>query len=478
MIIVILFIGLVLRLINLNQSFWLDEAISVKFASELGPLELIQKFSLGDFHPPLYYLTLHYWLKIFPVLEISTRFPSVIFGTATIYIVYLISRKLYENKTAQTAAILMATTPLHIYYSQEARMYAMAAFLASVSFYFFVSIIKKDNILNWTGFILATVLMLYTDYLPYLILPVYLTYILIFRKKISKSTLVAFFPAALIILTLISPWIFTFLKQLQSGIASKETFVLWQAVLGESTLKNIMLLFIKFSIGRISTDNNLIYITLTLALFAISTLVALLAILRITYQRFALFIWFILPAMLAFVISFFIPLFSYFRFLFILPAYQIILASGINVINLPKVNKLLLAIFLTINFISFSVYFLNPKFHREDWKNATGDVVSSAVLDSVVLFEAPFVLPPFEIYSKNAVPAYGAIDQFTPNTGKVADLVSQYTSTKNQVFLFQYLSQLSDPNGLVIQELSKLGFQNIKTTNYNGVGFVYEFKKL
>ena len=54
--IVILFLALILRLVNLDQSFWLDEAAQVIESSR--PLN--QQFNLAaDFHPPLYHLFLH-----------------------------------------------------------------------------------------------------------------------------------------------------------------------------------------------------------------------------------------------------------------------------------------------------------------------------------------------------------------------------------------------------------------------------------
>src|SRR4030042_621512 len=161
MILIILTAALILRLIAINQSLWLDEAINVNVARALDLKSLIFNYSLGDFHPPLFHVLLRGWILLFGSSEISVRIPSVILGVATVYVTYLIGRKLFEHKTALIAATLLATAPLHIYYSQEARMYMLAAFFASLSVYFFISILKKDNFWLWIGFIIATAFMLY-----------------------------------------------------------------------------------------------------------------------------------------------------------------------------------------------------------------------------------------------------------------------------------------------------------------------------
>ena len=181
MIVLILAVGLILRFYKINQSLWLDEAINVTFVKNLNLHSLVFEYSIGDFHPPLYHIIMRGWVLLFGTSEIVVRLPSVILGFATVYVVYLIARKLFDDKTALISATLVATSPLHVYYSQEARMYMLAAFFASLSVYFFVSILKKETLIYWFGFVVATVLMLYSDYLPYLILPVYVTFLLIFK---------------------------------------------------------------------------------------------------------------------------------------------------------------------------------------------------------------------------------------------------------------------------------------------------------
>jgi uncharacterized membrane protein len=77
MIFIILGAGLILRLVSLNQSLWLDEATTA-LASKMSLANLFTKFFPGDFHPPLYYLIMKFWTSIFGYSEISLRFPSIV----------------------------------------------------------------------------------------------------------------------------------------------------------------------------------------------------------------------------------------------------------------------------------------------------------------------------------------------------------------------------------------------------------------
>jgi uncharacterized membrane protein len=423
---------------------------------------------LGDFHPPLFHILLRGWILLFGSSEISVRIPSVILGVATVYITYLIGRKLFENKTALVAATLLATAPLHIYYSQEARMYMLAAFLTSLSVYFFISILKKDNFWFWTGFIISTAFMLYSDYLPYLMIPIYLFYLIIFRKRITVSTLRTFIPAFIIIFIAIIPWLVIFPKQFQTGLSAAAASPAWAQVVGSPSFKNFFITFVKFTIGRISNDNNLVYALLFTPAGIFVAFLFLLSLFRISKLRSFLWFWFFSPIILAFALSFFVPIFAYFRFIFILGAFYLIWASAINTINWTPLVRSLLVLALAINLTSVSFYYLNPKFHRENWRAATSFVHTNSTPKTIVLFESDYTVGPFDYYNKDKVKAAGALDE---------QKLKLLTSDADKIFLFQYLAPITDPQGLVFQELTKEGFTNTKMEDFEGVGFIYEFTK-
>lgn len=468
MIWLILAIALVLRLIAMNQSLWLDEAINVNNAAALDLKSLVLNYSLGDFHPPLYHILLRGWILVFGSSEIAVRIPSIILGVSTVYLTYLIGKKLFEGKTALIGATLMATAPLHIYYSQEARMYALAAFLASLSVYFFISILKKDTLSSWLGFIASTTLMLYSDYLPYFLIPVYIIYLVFERKIVGKATHRAFIPAFLIIFIFLIPWLLIFPKQISVGLSAAAASPAWAQVVGSHEIKNLLITPAKFTIGRISNDNNLTYALLFAPAGIFITFLFLISLFRMSHLRSFLAYWLFGPIILAYLASFFIPIFAYFRLIFVLPAFYLIIASAINIVNWPLLTRFFLAIALSINLLSASIYFLNPKFQRENWRDAVAYVHQNSTPQTVVLFESNYSVGPFDYYNHGKVKAAGALGNFS---------IKELTNGRNKVFLFQYLSGITDPQGLVFKELSSRGFTNTDTRDFSGVGFIYEFTK-
>src|SRR5688572_21088179 len=86
----ILALGFMLRLILIDQSFWLDEASQAM--TSLRPLSEIIFNNLKDFHPPLSYIFTHFWI-MFGRNEVWLRLLPVLFGVGTIYVGYLIALK-------------------------------------------------------------------------------------------------------------------------------------------------------------------------------------------------------------------------------------------------------------------------------------------------------------------------------------------------------------------------------------------------
>lgn len=477
MIWLVLTITLILRLITLNQSLWLDEAINVNNAAALDLKSLVLNYSLHDFHPPLYHILLRGWILLSGSSEIAVRIPSIIFGVITVYLTYLIGKKLFEEKTALIGATLAATAPLHIYYSQEARMYALAAALASLSAYFFISILKKDTLGSWLGFIISTTLMLYSDYLPYFLIPIYIIYLVLNRKVIGKSTLRAFIPAFLIIFIFLIPWLVIFPKQIAGGLSVAAATPAWAQVVGQADIKNLLITPVKFTIGRISHDNNLTYALIFAPIGIFVGFLFLASLFRISRLRLFLAYWFFGPIVLAYLVSYFIPIFAYFRLIFVLPAFYLIIASAINIINWPSLTRFLLMIALSINLVSASIYFLNPKFQRENWRDAVSWVYQNATPQTLALFESPYSVAPFDYYNHGQVKTAGALDSFVAESDEIKKKVKTIAGDHNKIFLFQYLSGITDPQGLVFKELTTQGFVNTSTKDFPGVGFIYEFQR-
>ena len=131
-------IAVVVRLIGLSlDSLWFDEVFSVRIA-RLGLREIIS-LAANDVHPPLYYLLLHFWTRLFGETESAVRMLSVVFSVLTVFVIYHLALKLFDRRTAIFTALLTTLSPLQVFYAQETRMYAQLACLSTISVYLFLT---------------------------------------------------------------------------------------------------------------------------------------------------------------------------------------------------------------------------------------------------------------------------------------------------------------------------------------------------
>ena len=130
----ILAVAIGLRVLFLNTDIWYDEACSWFTAKQSFPVGIIHNLLTLDLqHTPLYFLLLHFWIKLFGDFEISMRILSLIFGVATIPMVYLVSKKITTSIVSNFATALAAVSPILTLFSVEVRMYPIVVFLVLVS---------------------------------------------------------------------------------------------------------------------------------------------------------------------------------------------------------------------------------------------------------------------------------------------------------------------------------------------------------
>jgi len=113
---------------------------------------------------PLYYTLAWGWAHLFGTSEVGLRSLSAIFGTATIVIVFALARELFSRRAALIAATLVAVSPDLVWYSQEARSYALFIMLGAASLYFFVRAVKRPAGRALAGWAVCSALALSTHY--------------------------------------------------------------------------------------------------------------------------------------------------------------------------------------------------------------------------------------------------------------------------------------------------------------------------
>ena len=138
-------IGVGLRVYLLdNKGMWLDESFSVWLASH-GVGDMLRWIVQIDQHPPLYYLLLHSWINRYGDTSYSVRLLSVLFGAATIPMIYLIGKRISGVAVGLVAAALLAFSPFNIRYAQETRMYTLLTFNVAVAIYALVRLLTDSR---------------------------------------------------------------------------------------------------------------------------------------------------------------------------------------------------------------------------------------------------------------------------------------------------------------------------------------------
>lgn len=420
----VLLLGLLLRFPLLFQSLWLDEAIEALALQ--GHYGNLWGYSLSDFQPPLYHYLLSAWTHLFGFSELSLRFPSFLAGLLTIYLLVLLGTALGGKKVGVVAGVLAATNPLLMYYSAEGRTYALTALLVTASFYFFVHLTGRASIrshpLPYLGYWLFTTLTLWTSYLSWLMVIAQGLYLL----KVKNYRLLTLL--ALSTLTLLF-WLPSFIDSLQIGLADARNVPGWGQVVGGTSLKALLLTWVKFNLGRISFTSPLIYASVVGALFAFHVFI----LKQIKSLPPWLLIWFaLIPA--ALLVSLFVPAYSYTRILFTLPAYLLLLALGI-----AKLAPRFLVLYVLFNVGFIAHYYLNPRFHHEDWRGLTAYLNSQ---DQAVVYMPSLRQDPGLVYYGLSLPrsAYP-----TPPSAP-------------RIFYLKYVEDAFDPGQLGPQSWVKAGY--------------------
>jgi mannosyltransferase len=135
----IVLLGAVLRFSTLDlQSYRYDEAVTVGRVLHASFFDTFAAIPHSESTPPLYYLVAWAWSKPFGTGEAWMRSLSALAGVASIAVVYLAAVALpLPRRAGLIAAAMVAVSPVLIWFSQDARAYALVFLLAALSFLFF-----------------------------------------------------------------------------------------------------------------------------------------------------------------------------------------------------------------------------------------------------------------------------------------------------------------------------------------------------
>ncbi len=401
LLLLILLLGAVLRIYDLSgESIWVDEVVTSQVA-ELKISEIIAwMISQNDNNPPLYYMLMHFWVSLFGHSEFSLRLPSAIVGTGSILVLYAVGRLVFNKTTALIASLILAVSVFHIEYSQEARSYSLLAFLTLCSFYFFLKTLSGSNPLYIIGYVITSVLLMYSHFYGVFILVVqnifcFTRYFVnrdVFSLRLSK-----WIALQVIIGLLFIPGLLIWYK---NTLAIQRGF--W---LSEPTVVDIARYFYHFS-GR---DYVLFILFLVLSAFsfinykAINNMKHIRDILDIkgapapnsflsnVYSMYLLLLWLLVPILIPFVLSNISTPILHTRYIIGSSlAFFLLIAKGISNLHNKRLTVVIPAVILVLSIWPLRIYYVDAQKHQ--WRETVTYVEKKARENDSV-----FVYPSFDV---------------------------------------------------------------------------------
>lgn len=428
--VLIILLGSAVRLYRLGyQSLWYDEAFS--WAVAAAPLKIALAAILTDGgNPPLYqYFVLHPLLYLGQSEEIL-RLPSAVFGILAIPLIYKVGRLCFGQKVGLSSALWLSLSPLHVWYSQEARMYAMIVFLSLGSIYCFLRILKENDRKLWLGFVVFTALAYPTNYSAFLVSLVQLAF-LICTLRINYRLLRPWTVSQALASLPTAPWLIALL--------SREMKSFGFGWIPRPGLLDPLKTLWNFGLGY--TGILTPFVSLSLLLLAFAFLHGLWnwrsepggdlsQIPLFPHARLFLALWLILPMTFVFLISYLLVPIYIDRFLLVaLPPYLILVAYGLlRIKNTTTRRGLILALTLAISFSLSRIYF-DPIYAKEDWRGLVGYVQQHSQSNDVIFVRTLEGTLPFNYYDR------GQLEKVAMSTNRATAPLDEIAQEYDRIWL-------------------------------------------
>lgn len=121
-----------LRAYGLQSSLWHDEIVTLVLSARLPIAQIVTRFHDVNVHP-LFSILAHASISTFGESAWALRLPACIFGVASVVMTYVLGLRLANRTEAWVAALVLATSYHHIWFSQNARGYTLLGFFTLVA---------------------------------------------------------------------------------------------------------------------------------------------------------------------------------------------------------------------------------------------------------------------------------------------------------------------------------------------------------
>ncbi|HWF51332.1 MAG TPA: glycosyltransferase family 39 protein [Solirubrobacteraceae bacterium] len=173
----------VLRFVRIgHQGFWFDEA-NTALLVHFSPGQMLGVLPKTESTPPLYYCVAWVWARVFGFRETGLRSLSAVAGVLTVPVAYAAGAKLISRRAGLIVAALVATSPLLIWYSQEARSYALVVLLTAGTLLTFAYALSDPTGRSLVAWAMACALALATHYFAVLAVAPEAAWLLVVHRR-------------------------------------------------------------------------------------------------------------------------------------------------------------------------------------------------------------------------------------------------------------------------------------------------------
>ncbi|MBU1085684.1 glycosyltransferase family 39 protein, partial [Patescibacteria group bacterium] len=152
----IIFLAIFLRFVNLGSNppslYWEEAALGYDAYSILktgkdfhgNPWPLVAFESFGDYKPSLYFYTTVPFIALFDLTPLAVRFPSALFGSLTVLLVFLFAKQFFKKPTVPLlSALFLCLSPWHLQLSRAGFEANLGLFLVTLGAWLFTKGAKK-----------------------------------------------------------------------------------------------------------------------------------------------------------------------------------------------------------------------------------------------------------------------------------------------------------------------------------------------
>lgn len=452
----IFFLNLIIKSLYIESNdIVLDESFSI-FYAQWSINEMIEILTYYN-NPPLHEIILHYWIKVFGIEPLAVRFPSMIFSSLTAVVIYKTALKFINLKTALFSAMLFTLSTYHLYFAHEARVYALFAFLTSLSIYYYFSLAKNIKARKYFYLLLLTNLILtYSHYFGIIVVGIEFIFS-VFKKDQNRKLFLKILINDILLFLLYLPILFIMLDRF-TGSAVHGTWVTEPQL--DALYENIR----KFSNAPVLASVFLILLFSAVVKFFIGKE-------KSTFYISGFATFFLLPYILMFIVSFAIPIYNDRYLIFTTIPFYILIGISVNYLFSNKLISYCLIAVLILGML-FTID-LKPSLNRDT--KALSAYLKEIKKENSVIILTPYWIDKVIMYHYNQ-------EYFKDykNLRKLMESENIYSTNEpvhvkkilrknfSTIIYVQGMSELVDPENLIFNIIEENSIRYEKNTDFSG----------